>query len=80
MEDIQRQLIWHGMFLLGLLIGFAESNFARRTQGSVLREAASLERLEMHLPPLRTGPDDAGKMMAACLHMIVAGNSHEEIH
>jgi hydroxylaminobenzene mutase len=30
MENTQRRLIWHGMFLflLGLLTGFAESNFA----------------------------------------------------
>lgn len=35
MEDTQRRLIWHGMFLflLGLLTGFAESNFANVRMG-----------------------------------------------
>lgn len=35
MENTQRRLMWHGMllFLLGLLTGFAESNFANVRMG-----------------------------------------------
>jgi hydroxylaminobenzene mutase len=35
MKDLQRRLMWHGMFLflLGLLTGFAEASFANVRMG-----------------------------------------------
>ena len=72
---------WHALWIyfigppLGMLAAAEVLLLARERQRSVLREAASPQRQALHLPPLGTGPDGAGTMMAACLHMIVGGNS-----